>query len=199
MHCENIDCILFFYTVSGWPELGLPLPSLPKYWKVYISHLNSLTGFADYSHCQTALAALVQLWPVKYFPLFHNTCLTDYYFAHVVVSMLGHHLSQGHTCLCTCSCCTGVQGELGDRWWQWNAYGLVWPNSIDSVCKYMVRREIYVLVSTGATLYNTVYVCLCIKMGLLYYDTMGNLTWAGKAKYVIIVLHKVMGMLWGAI
>ena len=23
-------------------------------------------------------------------------------------------------------------------------------------------------------LYNTVYVCLCLKMGLLYYDTMGS-------------------------
>jgi len=30
----------------------------------------------------------------------------------------------------------------------------------------------YNLVSTCASLYNTVYVCLCIKMGLLYYDTM---------------------------
>ena len=30
------------------------------------------------------------------------------------------------------------------------------------------------LVSICATSYNTVYVCLCIKIGLLYYNTMGD-------------------------
>ena len=30
------------------------------------------------------------------------------------------------------------------------------------------------LVSICAMSYNTVYVCLCIKIGLLYYDTMGD-------------------------
>jgi len=85
-------------------------------------------------------------------------------------------VSQGHSChphLCICSCCAGIWGELGEGWWRRYAYWPVWPNFIDNVCKSM-GQEIYVLVSTCATLYNTVYVCLCIKMGLLYYDTMGS-------------------------
>ena len=181
-----------------------------EYWKVYVSHLNSLTDFADYSHDHGIVKWLSSIGTTMGSDVFFFCSLILAWLAILLLMlyMQVHLLPLSRTFLLSpclpLQLLYRVQGELRDRCWWWYAYQLtvfvccswcLWMDKMWNIYLFCIYSKLISVLCHTIQSISTYVQRQDFHTRILW----GAMSWTAKAIYVIIVQYTSMVMLRSAI